>query len=470
MYTKLVLTDDIEEMFDYNNNVSNIKFNYSRTGVEIYLKVDGNNSLKEESLKLNMKDFLLKMKELNDEASVKQEKLRFKTLDSLSLNSIYDAISTCDYIQLNFRKIDLLNYIKNNKLLSKRKIIINENIKLNDFNLINELINKYQDYKKNIYVNFEYNNFDPVSLENCLNTMNKIKEITDRINSYDLSELEKIMYAYDIARNKKYKSETKSDSPGLSRDLTSVLFGDKIVCEGYCNIFKAILNSLEIKTEDDILYGKGSPHIRTVINVSDKKYNIKGIYFFDPTMDSIKSEYDNLYNYSAFARTKNQIDSDKMIYSYEYKYRKIKTDCNSFIKLFNKKGNVFNEMKYRGFITRLCNFAHTRKINLDVIDEKTVKKIENLFSKFNKPIPDEAMIQIMFNVRKIEHDENEKILFDPKTLKLISNISNWHVSDERTNEEKLLDIVFGVRKKEYDEIFNDFIQKIDKNKILSLSK
>ncbi len=470
MYTKIVLTDNIEDMIDSENNICNVRFNYSRTGVEIYIKIDSNNPLRDEANKINMKEFLLKMKELKEETECKEELRRFKCLDSLSLNSIYDVISTCNYIQLNFKNINLLKYIESNKILSKRKIIIDESIKLNDFDSINYLIDKYKDYKNNIYVNLEYNNFDPVNLVNCLETMNKIKEITDRMKSYDLSELESIMYAYDIAKGKKYNAETKSDSPGLSRDLTSVLFGNIIVCEGHCNIFKAILNSLNIKTEDDILFGKGNPHIRTVINVNDKKYHVKGIYFFDPTMDSVRSEYDNLYNYSGFARTKNQIDSKQMIYSYKHKYGKMVTDTDAFIKLLNKKENIFNKILYYNFITHLCSLSHTRKIDLDIINDETIKKIDKLFSKFNRPIPDEVMINILFNVRRIEHNENEKIIFDSKTLKLISNISNWHVKDTRSNEEKIIDIILGMKTKEYEEIFNDYIKKIDKDKILELSK
>ena len=86
-----------------------------------------------------------------------------------------------------------------------------------------------------------------------------------------------------------------------SSDVSSVLTGDSIVCAGYSNVFNAILKCLNIKAAP--LISKEAKHQRSIIYVQDEKYNIDGVYVFDPTWDRRKNkedkEYINRYNYFA---------------------------------------------------------------------------------------------------------------------------------------------------------------------------
>ena len=47
------------------------------------------------------------------------------------------------------------------------------------------------------------------------------------------------MYAYDMVRDKIYAEVDENDDKMISRNLSTALLGDKIVCLGYANVFKA---------------------------------------------------------------------------------------------------------------------------------------------------------------------------------------------------------------------------------------
>jgi len=90
----------------------------------------------------------------------------------------------------------------------------------------------------NIKVNYQKENsfIDPKSL---YDTSLLICDISEAINKTKLSPFEKIMYAYDIVKNRKYKK--CNDDLRKSRDLDKVLVGDAIVCVGYSNFLNAVL-------------------------------------------------------------------------------------------------------------------------------------------------------------------------------------------------------------------------------------
>ena len=69
----------------------------------------------------------------------------------------------------------------------------------------------------------------------------------ETIKKLHLSPLETVLYVYDLVRERKYQEEGANECHTKSRDLTSVLLGDKIVCAGFVNLFNTILEKLDIK-------------------------------------------------------------------------------------------------------------------------------------------------------------------------------------------------------------------------------
>ena len=236
-----------------------------------------------------------------------------------NFNEISDFVNNNDYFLKNINTIEFLgncydkisNFITNNNELLNYKILISEKIIPNSENL--EKAKKFFGNFPNILFNL-IGNDEYVNLTQFDATVNAINSIVNSIKRYDYSPAEQLLYAYDLIRNREYIMEEKSEPCYISRDLTSVLSGDKIVCLGYSNIFNAVINNLGISGTICFLKNNsknGQGHARNLVYVKDEKYGIEGFYFFDLTLDrKINSDSNLFFNvFRGFAKTKSQIDA-----------------------------------------------------------------------------------------------------------------------------------------------------------------
>ena len=226
------------------------------------------------------------------------------------------------------------------------------------------------------------------------------------------------------------------------------MFGEKIVCVGFANIFNIIAQKLGLKSILYFLIKDNAPgHVRNLIYLNDEKYDINGLYFFDPTWDCKKNDNNEfLSSYMFFAKSYFQImrmtsrDYVKETYDY-FDY------CNVYDFLeeyYDKKLNFFD----------LINIVTKSKINvmLKFIDEKEIdvnssytgdeinEAMEKISSMADQCIEASKFIRALYTVRRNQYYENpSKYLFDIDTLteilvnsKLVSN----------TPENKLLAAIF----------------------------
>ena len=142
----------------------------------------------------------------------------------------------------------------------------------------------------NVYIDYQKNN-SPILISMVYKISCIINAVVEEINSYDLSPLEKIMFVYDRVKYRLYEDDL--DDINSSRDLDKVLNGDKIVCAGYSNLFTAVLTSLGINSIPVI--DLNIKHQRSLAYIKDAKYNIDGVYAFDPTWDKRKNKDDINY-------------------------------------------------------------------------------------------------------------------------------------------------------------------------------
>ena len=314
------------------------------------------------------------------------------------------------------------------------------------------------------------NNTLYVSLTECLNIVTKIKTIAENIQILNLSPIETIMYTYDLVRNRVYKFEDQDELPATSRDLSSVLFGDKIVCAGYSNIFSALLNYMGIKCHKVGMLAENNNqtdrHERNLIYVKDDKYDIDGVYYFDTTWDSKRENENNefLNRYKYFAKTlsqMNELEKNKYIYD-DMPYL-----GSNIVPIIEKHLN-YNELaeinsKYFvtiNYITRMATGKNAlewgslipgapeyNKFN----KSKLLKKLRDGIEKFNKPIPAETFIEILSNVRKVQYYQNPN--FYPYSLNDIYKTyvsSNWEFDEHYYSlEQQLLMKIFGCNQEEY---------------------
>lgn len=123
------------------------------------------------------------------------------------------------------------------------------------------------------------------TLDEFINMRNFFDYFKHQYSSFNLSELEKITIAYDYVKFFAYNEEL-NDRLADSRSIARVIKDGYIVCEGYCRIFSQLLKEFDINSYLMFIGSKTKGHVRSLININDPKYNVKGPFIFDPTWDS----------------------------------------------------------------------------------------------------------------------------------------------------------------------------------------
>lgn len=252
------------------------------------------------------------------------------------------------------------------------------------------------------------------------------------------------MYAYDLVRDRIYKEETERESATTSRDLTSVLLGDKIVCVGYAHIFEKILKELGINVMTYKISNKDpkkNGHRRNVVYINDKKYKIEGIYYFDTTWDSkIKEDNNDFLNkYRYFAKTKKEIETLQKKEFNDATFIQFNQNISKeFEKSFDENGitgiskqlyrtinNISNLVDNKNLINPLM-MVDPRLIKDKIEKEEIIKKLSYYSKLMDNPIDIIKLLKILYNVRKMEYYEcPEKYKFDIETLFEIALNSRW---------------------------------------------
>ena len=162
-----------------------------------------------------------------------------------------------------------------------------------------QTIEKVKEKMDNIGVSFVFedqtSSFTPNQVK-CAN--DKIQITANDIKEKNLSPLESVFMAYKSVISKKYlEVDDISSNYGIARSPYGVLNSNNVVCVGYINWFKAILDELnlsdvklyinDIAVIDEMKFGY---HKNGVIYIKDEKYNLDGYYLIDPTWDSIKND------------------------------------------------------------------------------------------------------------------------------------------------------------------------------------
>ena len=388
--------------------------------------------------------------------------------------TIADLIKETECVIYHYEEKEIENLIKNEPDLRTKSIIVflPENVTIDDINHIEEVFGS-----KNVYVRYSQD-YEETPIEDYKKSIMVLDKIVEDANSYDFSPFEKVMYVYDIVRQKIYKTEEEGQGRSASNDIASVILGDKIVCAGYSNILNNILNKLGIVSNIYNYNGVNGQdgHARVVAHIKDDIYNIDGVYFLDATWDSKKDENDTsyLYSYKFFAKIKEEIDcylpdslEDKNIEKDFYYLPELITDQwrinpglipPKYIASINKMAKY-----YQGsFIIDLASIflPMAKKVNVDEL----YSVLEEIRDAYFKPIYADTYIKALFNVRKALYYSNPSLYpFDLKSFYITALKSKW--SFEKSATDRLLEsmlekriIIFSEKR------FKEFIERenIDK--------
>lgn len=367
-----------------------------------------------------------------------------------------ELLKNAEYIEFFFDIDSVVKYLNDNKELKSKKIILNEECELSYENL-----KKYEsifgEFSENLYFELTGNK-KLISLSDCMSTYKILEEQAKEIEKLNFSPLEKIMYVYDIVRNKVYTKEEQGEDDTVSRDLSSSLLGEKIVCLGYARIFNALLEKVGINSKEIYLYNDTSGHARNEIYIKDDKYNVDGVYYFDTTWDSKKTNDDNNYllSYKYFAMTKSKMDSidgnrikqNNFSYFSEDMAWEIEDIINTsgiesvpqeMVKSLKHMANIIGT----SYTLKMLNAFHSLSPYYGKkTSEELASEIMEIVEYFIKPLSAETLLEVLYNVRKKQYYSNpEKYQFSLNDFYKIVLVSEWNF--EKNAEFDLLDAIFG---------------------------
>ena len=363
-----------------------------------------------------------------------------------------ELLQNAEYVAFNFDIKSIANYVKKNPILKTKKILITDVYDLNP-DIVKDIQTYFGDETSNIYFDVAGNN-SFISFKEYGDTIRIINEMVDDTNRFNFSPLEKIMYAYDLVRNRVYTSEGDNEDKNISRTLSSVLLGDKIVCAGYAVVFKTLLEKLGINNREVYLYNadKTGGHARNEIYVQDEKYGIDGVYYFDTTWDSKKEEDDNSYllRYRFFAKTKesmDRIDNGRLVdENFPYFSKDIIEKVKKIIKekgvegispLLLKSVNHMSSVVYGRSIINKHMMSPLVPEAYRLTEDKIMADLEGLSDYFTKPLSADVLLEVLYNVRKNQYYlDPEKYQFGLNEFLKIVLLSGWEF--DGTKEEQLL--------------------------------
>ena len=276
-------------------------------------------------------------------------------------------------------------------IISAQKIsLISYKKLIEDFGVEN--INEF-----NVYIDYQKNN-SPILISTVYKISCIINAVVEEINSYDLSPLEKIMFVYDRVKYRLYEDDL--DDINSSRDLDKVLNGDKIVCAGYSNLFTAVLTSLGINSIPVI--DLNIKHQRSLAYIKDAKYNIDGVYAFDPTWDKRKNKddinYIDRYDYFLMPLVRS------MNSCYCEISELLELDKETILKIIDGK-DMDSALKVLDRLNILFTLVDAKYIPNDkyYVVEEISKQYDQVIGKYySSEISFEDFINLLYSVRVVE--------------------------------------------------------------------
>lgn len=292
-------------------------------------------------------------------------------------------------------------------------------------------------------------NEELITLDEYRKTVEIIDNIVNEIKSLNLSPFEEIIYAFDYTKNRFFNKEECGENARISRDLTRVLLGDKIVCEGYAVLFSTILQRLGYQASKYMVKTSRASHAICIAKIKDEKYDLDGIYFFDPTWDA---KYNSEEKNSDIKITINRY-SHCGNYHREDRYEDITfgemcslEDEKLFSKIINHQPLNSDEMKrVNGFVSMLAfdngitelqdyrtgQVYYDEKYNVDKFlenfDKEKFKEFRHNFIDKFWTIDNKTLFRAIYNVRKYEYyNHPEEFSFsDGDFYEIINNFNKY---------------------------------------------
>lgn len=324
-------------------------------------------------------------------------------------------------------------YFKDNvdlESIEKVKLLLEGFPNINDCIIEKYIIKDINDDEKEALLDMNFSNIDTWNISyhktnNQYSVTSLVKyrkmeewyrEILLQIDN-NLSLLERMCYLYDKVKLLEFDDNSKYDR------LSEIICDGKATSYGYNLIYKELLLRCGIKSVIGRISNKIEDNYITLVNINDDKYDIKGIYAFDPSMDTIyKNQYKNnlarKINYNFFCCT---LDKLKLIYpkrTMQDFLRIIASDdmmeFNHAMDLYNNKGKfklVENELG----ISLEDMYKHINSSS-DISNDVFINVVTKIFEGYPQDVLDKKILTKVINDNYITRN-NE--LFTNKYIKKI---------------------------------------------------
>ena len=311
----------------------------------------------------------------------------------------------------------------------------------------NEKILEYLELELNCSFQYRYDSYATSSIGEILNAIDFVERQVQIIRHYQLSPLEILMFVYDKVRDKKYSRETSLESLDVSRNLSKVIGGNSIVCAGFANLARAILNKVGIYTEN--IYWKNKNflshgHVSNISYINDLKYDIHGIFEMDATK-GCKKDNNSASTFQSYFYFANSLDrvfgknlDNGLIYNDNYNnlFYKVRKQYEKYCNIFDNASSIV--VNFQGLLLvkelkKIFLLLGIDIIKLDVIisdiqnleNKNVIKdKIDKMFandgiikSLFHSNIDYSDFMNILYQVRRVEHSiDPDKFLFSGEDM------------------------------------------------------
>ena len=381
------------------------------------------------------------------------------------INNIDDKIE----ISIDYGKCILPTIIENEEEYYEGVLrIVN---KLNEFgkkNLViinvqsRNIFNKYKNLLANSNVFIIEDGINKYTYEQYIQEEEKLDKMVEEIKDSKFSPFEKFLYIYNIVKNFKKYNEIKDGDKMQSRSLKYILNNEYIVCVGFSNLLRTLLQRVGINSTSydcgvDISQRSKNEvenkpvefgwHSRLMFYLKDEKYNIDGYYISDPTWDNMNEQ--NLFNHAIITYESMQVSNlnfTLQTLDYIFDVKDFQEYCKKINALFKKQlpQNEKNEsntklaiLKTYSYICQVImetlfkvdkdSYKEVREAYLKAInsnDERRFNKCQNAYNEFltivgkivvsksNKKISNEKLVQGLASLKRqgklnVEYTEDE---------------------------------------------------------------
>lgn len=404
-------------------------------------------------------------------------------LDELNAQSKEEFYKKFDTVSVLGNTEDIVNYLNANPELKKKNIFYKAQkgpFEISDTGL-QEALNVYNEIKEatgcEILIFFEGND-KPSKIEDVKKVLDIINNLVTEIKSLNLSPLETTLYVYDIVRGREYKEEDANESYTKSRDLISVLLGDKIVCVGFINLFNIILKKLGICCDRFQVFSveaNEDDHVESLVYLKDHKYNIEGLYIFDPTAECKEGDNSYLSSYFYFAKTSEEMQPfyrrEGMYPHFKYLTKKAMSELESSLPS-EINGYEMNEYHLIEGINSILNLIDEERLAFlkRYSKEELMAIFEKIYHFFNCPLPIETFIQAFLHVRTLEYYLHPEIFpFAKNTIREATFTNSYYKIPLSIEEQKILKVLGIKISSVIRNKTNEYVDRlIDERKILGI--